>query len=187
MLKRVNLYVSWFFLFLPNFQIIHLEQTCPSASRSTWMSHMPPEGPHQSNLADKSSCKVWLHHLQIQWIILRGTQIFISSGSIVNRRRIGKSLMHRVLRRFANWQWHVFIELILHNIFMKSPVNVLHLEICTETLENLFSAIIQSNPKLKGTGFRTKTHFLSGWRLLWRIDLRRIEICHWIQFSHKLP
>ena len=48
------------------------------------------------------------------------------------------------------------------NISMKSLVDFDIMELLsTETLKNWFRVIVRSNPEVKGTGYRTKTHFLS--------------------------
>ena len=61
-------------------------------------------------------------------------------------------------------------RLMVHNNFMEYPARFRRLECCAEAFKNWFSMIVHSNLEVKGNGFRTKTHFLSDRRFLWRID-----------------
>ena len=84
-------------------------------------------------LSSQWGSKVWRHNLQIKSKISRETEVFSTFGLLINRGRMEQIGDVKVWRRFANYQRHIIIELIVLNIYMKSPVDFRPSEICTET------------------------------------------------------
>ena len=80
-----------------------------------------------------------------EWKVSGYTEILSSSGSLVNRERIGQIFNVRV-----SCQRHITMQLIERNISMKSPVNIRRLEIRLQTLKKVVKCDCPIKPGSEG-------------------------------------